>query len=181
MAGKNSGALQITLPSDREILMTRLFDAPPNLVFDAYTRPEHVVRWWACGDGYTMPVCEIDLRVGGAYRFVMRSPDGTEFPIKGVYREIAAPERLVHTHIYDVVPYSSEETVITMTFENRAGKTFYTSHSVYQTPQARDGHLESGMEAGLPPTMDRLEQVARSLIVPLGTDARDARQPERRP
>src|SRR5262245_66348416 len=108
MPRKGSGKLEVTLPSDKEILLKRVFDAPRHLVFEAMSKPEHVRRWWCCGEGFSMPVCEIDLRVGGKYRYVMRSPEGSEFAFNGVYREIAAPGRVVHTEIFE--PYPDEVT-----------------------------------------------------------------------
>src|SRR5690606_5079811 len=93
--------LTLTLPSEREILLTRAFAAPRRLVFAAWTQPEHVVRWWGGCRAMTMPVCEIDLRVGGQFRYLLRMPDGSEFPFKGEYREVVAPEKLVHTQIFD--------------------------------------------------------------------------------
>src|SRR2546428_12352194 len=97
----SSGALKVTAQSDREIVMTRVFDAPRNLVFDAYTKPDLLKRWLGVFGGYSMPVCEVDLRVGGTYRFVWRGPDGAEMEVRGVYREVVRPERLRHTQKVD--------------------------------------------------------------------------------
>ena len=104
----SSGALKVTAQSDREIVMTRVFDAPRNLVFDAYTKPELLRRWLGILGGYSMPVCEVDLRVGGTYRFVWRGPDGAEMGVRGVYREVVRPERLVHTERFDEAWYPGE-------------------------------------------------------------------------
>jgi len=104
----SSGALKVTAQSDREIVMTRVFDAPRNLVFDAYTKPELLRRWLGILGGYSMPVCEVDLRVGGTYRFVWRGPDGAEMGVRGVYREVVRPERLVHTEKFDEAWYPGE-------------------------------------------------------------------------
>ena len=104
----SSGALKVTAQSDREIVMTRVFDAPRNLVFDAYTKPELLKRWLGVFGGYSMPVCEVDLRVGGTYRFVWRGPDGAEMGVRGVYREVVRPERLVHTERFDEAWYPGE-------------------------------------------------------------------------
>jgi uncharacterized protein YndB with AHSA1/START domain len=161
MAGKSSGALQVTLPSDKEILMERAFDAPRHLVFEAMNRPEYVRRWWCCFDGWTMPVCDIDFRVGGGYRYVMVGPDGSEVAFRGVYREIDAPARVVHTEIFE--PFPDEETVCTVTLDERDGKTFYRCHILHKTTAGRDGHIASGMESGAGIALDRLEEVARSL------------------
>lgn len=148
----------ITLPSDREILITREFDAPRALVFEVFSRPEHLVKWWGCFNA-TVPVCEIDLRPGGAYRFVMRMPDGSEHPFIGVHREVVPPERLVYTQIYDVAPFNQAEAVITATFTEKDGKTLLTSHSVYSSPEARDGHLQSGMETGMNDAYGRIDDL----------------------
>jgi uncharacterized protein YndB with AHSA1/START domain len=162
MPGKNSGKLEVTLPSDKEILMKRVFDAPRHLVFEAMTRPEYVRRWWGClGDGFSMPVCEIDFRVGGTYRYVSRGPDGSEAGFHGVYREIVPPERVVHTEIFD--PYPEEVTVCTMTLEERGGKTHYQCLVVHTTKEGRDAHIGSGMEFGAGISLDRLEEIAQGL------------------
>lgn len=161
MAAKSSGALEVTLPSDKEILMKRVFDAPRRLVFEAMTKPEYVRRWWVCLDGYTMPVCEIDFRVGGRYRYVSRGPDGSEFGFNGVYREIVAPTKIVHTEIFE--PFPTEETLCTVTLEERGDKTEYTCHVLHKTKEGRDGHIASGMESGANLALDRLELVAREL------------------
>lgn len=155
-----SGKLEVTLPSDKEILLKRLFDAPRHLVFEAMTKAEHVRRWW-CMEGCTMTVCDIDLRVGGAYRYVMTTPDGNVVAFRGVYREIAAPERIVHTEIFE--PYPEEVTVCTVTLVESAGKTQYTCHVLHKTTEGRDAHVNSGMQVGADIACDALEQIARSL------------------
>src|SRR5690349_11338602 len=99
MVGKSSGKLKVTLPSDKEILLSREFDAPRHLVFETMTKPEYVSRWWCCMDGYRMTVCDIDLRVGGKWRFAMVGPGGNEVAFRGEYREIVVPERIVQTEI----------------------------------------------------------------------------------
>ncbi len=161
MAGKSSGKLQVTLPSDKEILLSRVFDAPRHLVWEVMTKPEHVRRWWCCMDGFTMTVCDIDLRVGGKYRYVMVGPDGNEVGFRGEYREITAPERVVHTEIFE--PFPDSPALVTMTLEERDGKTYYQSLVVHDTTEARDMHVSSGMEVGANMALDRLEEVARSL------------------
>ncbi len=161
MAGKSSGKLQVTLPSDKEILLSRVFDAPRHLVFEAMTKPEHVRRWWCCMEGFTMPICEIDLRVGGGYRFVMLGPDGNEVGFHGEYREIVRPERIVHTEVFE--PFPDSPALVTMTLEEREGKTYYQARVVHQTKEARDMHIESGMEHGANLAFDRLEEIARAL------------------
>src|SRR5690606_13837593 len=105
---KQPGTLKITAQGEREIVMTRVFEAPRHLVFDAFTKPELLKRWLLGPDGWTMPVCEVDLRVGGAYRFVWRGRDGTEMGVRGVYREVVPPERIVHTETFDQAWYPGE-------------------------------------------------------------------------
>jgi uncharacterized protein YndB with AHSA1/START domain len=172
MAERNSGALQVTLPSDKEILMQRVFDAPRHLVFEAMTKPEHVRVWWCCMPSFTMPVCEIDLRVGGRYRYVSRGPDGSEFGFHGVYREIVAPRRIVHTEIFE--PYPDEETLCTVTLDERDGKTFYACHVLHKTTEGRDAHVASGMESGAGIALDRVEEIAQALAA-AETSQADAR------
>jgi uncharacterized protein YndB with AHSA1/START domain len=161
MAQRSSGKLKVTLPSDKEILLSRVFDAPRHLVFEVMTKAEHVRRWWCCMDGFTMPVCEIDLRVGGKYRYVMVGPDGNEVGFRGEYLEIVAPERIVHTEIFE--PYPDSPAQVTMTLEERDGKTYYQARVVHDTKEARDMHVASGMEVGANIALDRLEELARSL------------------
>jgi uncharacterized protein YndB with AHSA1/START domain len=160
MLGKGSGKLRVTLPSDKEILLSRVFDAPRRLVFEVMTKPEHVRRWW-CMDGCTMTVCDIDLRVGGGYRYVMITPDGQEVGFHGEYREIVAPERIVHTEIFE--PFPDSPALVTMTLEERDGKTHYQTLVVHTTQQARDMHVNSGMEQGADIALDRIEQIATTL------------------
>jgi uncharacterized protein YndB with AHSA1/START domain len=157
----NSGTYQTSTPSDREIVLTRLFDAPRHLVFDAMTKPEHVKRWWGClDDRYSVPICEIDLRPGGSWRFVGRSPQG-EYTFYGVYREIARPDRLVFTEIY--APYPDVESVVTTVFTEEAGKTRLTVTALYPSTDVRDTVLSSGMERGAGISYDRLEELVAEL------------------
>ena len=118
---KSSGALKVSAQSDRDIVMTRVFDAPRSLVFDAYTKPELLKRWLGVFGGYSMPVCEVDLRVGGKYRFVWRGPDGAEMGVRGVYREVVRPERLVHTEKFDEAWYPGES-LIRPCWSNKAAR-----------------------------------------------------------
>jgi uncharacterized protein YndB with AHSA1/START domain len=155
-------ALTVTLPSDREIVLTRVFDAPRRLVFEAVSRPEHVVRWWG-PRGSSLTVCEMDVRPGGAWRFVLRGPDGQDHPFKGVYREIAPPERVVSTFIYDVEFIRDFESLETMTLAEQDGKTTLTVVVLHQTKEARDGHLQSGMEGGAGETYDRLAELLATM------------------
>ena len=140
----NTDTFTVSTPSDREIVLTRLFDAPRRLVFDAMTRPEHVRQWWGrLDDRYSVTVCEIDLRPGGAWRFVGRGPQG-EFAFHGIYREIAAPDRMVHTEIYD--PFPDAESVVTSVFSEERGKTRLTMTALYPTLAVRDSVIKSGMD-----------------------------------
>jgi uncharacterized protein YndB with AHSA1/START domain len=161
MTPRGSGKLRVTLPSDKEIVLERVFEAPRDLVFAAMTRPEYVRRWWCCMEGFTMPICEIDLRVGGSYRYVMIAPDGSEVGFRGVYREIVAPERIVHTEIFE--PFPEEETVCTLTLAEDNGRTLYRCRVVHATTAGRDAHIASGMEGGANVAFDRLEEVARGI------------------
>jgi uncharacterized protein YndB with AHSA1/START domain len=158
-----TGALEITTPSDREIVMTRTFDAPRTLVYDAFTKPEHVRRWLLGPPGWTMTVCDMDLRVGGAYRWVWRrDDDGSTMGMGGVYREVVAPERIVSTEKFDEAWYPGEA-VGTVVFTEKGGKTTITQTLLYQTREARDGVLKSRMEKGVEASYDRLEGVLASL------------------
>lgn len=160
---KPAGALQITTPTDRDIVMTRAFDAPRRLVYDALTKPELVRRWLLGPDGWTMPVCEIDLRVGGAYRYVWHRPrDNKDMGMGGVFREIVAPERIVATERFDDAWYPGEALNITVLAE-QGGKTLLTQTSRFESREARDTALKSGMETGVETSYDRLEEVLASL------------------
>jgi uncharacterized protein YndB with AHSA1/START domain len=161
MAARGSGKLRVTLPSDKEILLSRVFDAPRRLVFEAMTKPEHVRSWWCCMEGFTMPVCEIDLRVGGRYRYVMLDPGGNEIAFHGEYREVVAPERIVHTEVFE--PYDDSPALVTVTLEEHDGRTHYQARVLHTTKEARDMHIASGMEEGTDLAFDRLEGIARSL------------------
>jgi uncharacterized protein YndB with AHSA1/START domain len=158
----NSGSFKLTTPSDREIRLTRLFDAPRNLVFEAMTRPEHITKWWGClGEGYSVPECEVDLRPGGKWRFVNRTPQGESVVFYGVYREIAPPERLVYTEIFE--QYPDAESVVTVVLTEEKGKTRITTTALYPSPEVRDIVVKSGMESGAAISYDRLEEVAARL------------------
>jgi uncharacterized protein YndB with AHSA1/START domain len=155
-------ALKITTPSDLEIAMTRMFDAPRHLVFDAMTQPQHVGRWFGC-DAFTLPICEIDLRVGGGYRFVMRTPDGSESTLQGVYREIVRPERVVFVEQILMPGFTSPEYQVTSTFDEIGGGTRLTTTILHKSKQDRDGHLNSGIENGVAPAYDRLAEVVAAM------------------
>ncbi|MBA2425301.1 MAG: SRPBCC family protein [Actinobacteria bacterium] len=156
----SSHTLTVTTPSDREIVMTRTFDAPRGLVWEALSKPEHMREWWG-PRGFTMPVCEIDLRVGGAYRFVQKGPDGAEYGFRGEYREIVPPERIGWTFEFEGMPGSIS--VDTMTLTEEDGKTTITSTSVFDSVEQRDGMLQSGMETGAAETYDRLAELLEKM------------------
>jgi uncharacterized protein YndB with AHSA1/START domain len=157
----NSDTFKVTTPSDNEIRMTRLFDAPRNLVFDVMTRPEHVRQWWGrLGEGYSVPVCEIDLRVGGKWRFVNRHPRG-EAAFHGEYQEITPPSRLVFTEIFEEFP--DAVSVVTTEFTDEAGRTRMTATVRYPSLEVRDMVLASGMDRGAGISYDRLEDLVAEL------------------
>ena len=157
----NSDTFKVTTPSDREIRLTRVFDAPRHLVFEAMTKPEHVKQWWGqLGEGYSVPVCEIDLRPGGRWRFVNRHPKGMAV-FYGVYREIDAPERLVFTEIYE--PFPDIESVVTAMFTDENGKTRLTVSALYSSMDVRDMVIKTGMAKGAAASYDRLENLVREL------------------
>lgn len=158
---KNTGNLKVTTPGDREIAMTRVFDAPRRLVFDAYTKPELVKRWLLGPPGWTMPVCEIDLRVGGSYRYVWHGQDGTEMGMRGIYREIVPAERIVCTESFDD-PWYEGEAVGTSVFVELGGKTTLTTTVLYASKEIRDAVLKSPMEQGVAASYDRLAELLAS-------------------
>src|ERR1700676_1923333 len=157
----NSESFKVTTPSDCEIQLTRLFNAPRRLVFEAMTKPEHVKQWWGrLGEGYSVPVCEIDLRLGGAWRFVNRHPKG-EVAFYGEYREITPPSRLVFTEIFEQFPESVS--VVTADFTEEDGKTRLTVTVLYPSLQVRDMVIASGMAKGAGTSYDRLEELVVGL------------------
>jgi uncharacterized protein YndB with AHSA1/START domain len=163
---KSIGNLKLTTQGDREIVMTRAFDAPRRLIFDAFTKPELVKQWLLGPPGWTMPVCEIDLRVGGVYRYVWRrDTDGSEMGMGGVYREIVAPERLVATEKFDQ-PWYPGEAVGTTVLVEQGGKTTITQTVLYQSREARDAVLKSGMEKGVAASYDQLAELLATLGSP---------------
>jgi uncharacterized protein YndB with AHSA1/START domain len=158
-----SRSATVTLPSDTEILITREFDAPKTLVYKAYTTPELVRRWWHANRG-EVTVADIDLRVGGSWRYAARTTDGQEFGFHGEYREIVPNERLVSTEVYEGVPdYPGEGTLNTATFSEVDGRTTLTILVQAPSKDIRDAIIESGMEDGLQDALDLLEQTASSL------------------
>jgi uncharacterized protein YndB with AHSA1/START domain len=166
--------LEVTLPSDTEVVMTRAFEAPRELVFDALTRPEHLVRWFGQPPrraqnpllaGWSMPGCEVDLRVGGRWRYVLRGPEGMEMVIRGVFQEITPPERIVTTEEFEGDEYEvmGAGTLNTMTLRERDGLTTLTITSVYKSREARDKAVATGMEQGAAEGFDRLAELLQEL------------------
>jgi uncharacterized protein YndB with AHSA1/START domain len=163
MAVTSSGTATVTLPTDTQILITREFDAPKHLVYRAWTTPELVKRWWHANRG-EVTLAEIDLRVGGMWRYVSRSADGFEVGFHGQYREIVPNERLVTTKVYEGIPDADEHAALdTLTLTESDGRTTLTVLVEHPTKEGRDAHINSGMEAGMQDAMDLLEEVAVSL------------------
>jgi uncharacterized protein YndB with AHSA1/START domain len=158
----NAGTMKVTTPTDREIAMTRVFDAPRSLVFDALTKPELLRRWFFGPPGWSLAVSEIDLRVGGAYRFVWRGPDGTEMGMGGVYREIVPPERFAGTEKFDV-PWYPGEALGTHVLVEQGGKTTLTLTVRYESREARDAVLKTPWEQGVAAGYDRLAELLAAL------------------
>jgi len=152
---KNTGTLKVATPTEREIVLTRIFDAPRKLVFEGLTKPELLKRWFG-PRGWSLAVCEVDLRVGGKWRFMLRGPDGREMGMSGVYREIAPPDRMVNSEAFDDYPGSS---VVTTVLVEEGGKTTMTVTALYESQEIRDAVIKSGMEHGAAETYDRLAEV----------------------
>lgn len=160
MTTRMIGNMTLATPSDREIHMSRVFDAPRALVFDAFTQPELVKRWLGVHNGWTLPVCEIDLKVGGSYRYLWQSPDGMKMGMRGVYREIVPAERIVATEKFDESWYPGEA-VGTTTFVESAGKTTLTMAVMYESKEARDAVLKTPMEQGVAAGLETLAHVLK--------------------
>jgi len=158
----STATLEVTTPSELEIAMTRVFDAPRNLVFDAWTKPELLKRWLGVRNGWSLDVCEVDLKVGGAYRYVWRGPDGAEMGMGGVYREIVTPELLVATERFDN-PWYDGEALDTIVLVEEGGKTRATTTVLYESREIRDAVLASGMSTGVGESYDVLEDVLTSI------------------
>lgn len=154
----NTGALKLTLSGDREIVFTRSFNAPRQMVWDAMTKPELLKRWLFGPPGWTMTVCEMDLRVGGKYRWVWRGPDGNEMGMGGVHKEIVPPEKIVNSQLFDQ-DWTGGEAVGTLVLTEKNGVTLLTNTVRYNTPEAREAVLKTPMEQGMAMGYDRLEQL----------------------
>ena len=159
---KPKNKLEVDVASEKDIVLTRYFNAPRELVWEAHTKPEHVRRWFGLR-GSTLPVCEINLKVGGAYRFVLREQDGSEMPIKGTYHEITRPERLVYTEIFEQYETPGDPPLVTLVLEDAGGRTKLTSTTRYDSKETRDAVVNYGMEAGAAVTYDRLEELLAEL------------------
>jgi uncharacterized protein YndB with AHSA1/START domain len=155
---QNTGNLTVTTPSEREILFTRVLNAPRKTVWDAWTKPELLKRWLHGPDDWTLAVCDVDVRAGGALRWEWRGPKGERMAFSGVYREVTPPERIVHTEIFDE-DWTGGETLVTIVLTERAGKTTVAMTVLYSSTQARDGALKSGMEQGMASAYDRVEEM----------------------
>lgn len=155
-----TGTAELTLPSDKEILFTREFDAPRELVYRAYTTPELIKRWWGGSHG-KVTVAEVDLRVGGSWRYVLIADEGTEVAFHGEFREIVTNERIVNTEVYEAMPEG--EALVTVTFAEQDGRTTMEMLTDMGSKEARDGLLESGMESGLQEGLDLIERIAIEL------------------
>ena len=152
--------LIVTTPTDREIVMTRVFDAPRELVFKAYTDPELIPRWWGPRDLETI-VDRMDFRVGGTWRYINRDKDGNEYAFNGEYREIDPPSRLVSTFEFEGMP--GHVVLDTLTLDEQDGKTTLTTVSLFQSAEDRDGMIETGMEEGAGQSMDRLAELLNEM------------------
>jgi uncharacterized protein YndB with AHSA1/START domain len=157
---KNTGTLKVTTPTDREIIMTRVFNAPRRMVFDAFTKPELLKRWFG-PRGWTLVDCQVDLQVGGGFRFVLRGPDGRELGMRGVYREIMPPERSVHMESFDDYPGESQVTGVYIEHE---GRTTLVVTVLYPSREIRDIVIKSGMEHGAAESYDKLAELLVSTL-----------------
>jgi uncharacterized protein YndB with AHSA1/START domain len=159
-ATRSTGSTTFTTPSDTELVMTRVVEAPRSLVWEVYTVPEHVQQWMLGPPGWTMPVCEIDLRPGGAFRYVWRREDGDEMEISGAYAEIAPPERIVSSESWGG---DWPETTNTLVLTEESGRTTITTTVSYPSKEARDAALATGMKDGVSTTFDSLAEYLATL------------------
>ena len=158
-----TSALQITTPTDREVVITRVVDAPRGMVFDAFTKPDLVRRWMLGPPGSTMPVCEIDLRVGGKYRYVWENADGQRMAMGGTFTEIVRPSRMVATQVFDE-DWTGGETLVTTEIVEKNGKTTITTMVRYGSREARDAALQTGMAEGMEAGYQRLEELLKQEV-----------------
>ena len=156
----NKTALKVTTPSDREAVITRVVDAPRGMVFDAHTKPELVRRWLSGLPGWTLPVCEIDLRVGGKYRYEWRGPNGESMGMGGTFTEIVRPSRIVATQLFDQ-DWTGGETIVSYDFVEKHGKSTITTTVRYSSREARDAALQTGMASGMEMGYERLDELLK--------------------
>jgi uncharacterized protein YndB with AHSA1/START domain len=156
-----TGITTYATPSDREVVITRVVSAPRRVVFEAFTNTRHVPNWLIGPDGWTMPVCEIDLRPGGTWRYVYRKNDGSEMTMQGSYREVVPPERLVSTESWGP---EWPETVNTMVLTEAGGLTTITIAVLYPSKEARDAALKTGMKTGMDQSFARLDNMLEALV-----------------
>lgn len=157
---KNTGTLKVTLPSDREVMLTRVFDAPRHLVFEAFFNPELLKRWFG-PRGWSLSVCDVDFKIGGKWRYILTGPNGHSMGMSGEYREIDAPSRTVHTERFDDYPGESQ---VTSTWVEQNGKTTLTAIVLAESKQIRDAVIQSGMEHGAAETYDKLAELLASQL-----------------
>jgi len=157
-----TGTMQLSTPTDREIVVTRTFNAPRTLVFDAFTKPELLKRWLFGPGGWALEVCEVDLRVGGTYRYVWRNSKGVEMGMGGIHREVVPPERIVATQLFDQ-DWTGGEAVGTLVFTEHEGRTTITNTLLYSSREVRDAVLKTPMDKGMGAGYDRLEAMLPSL------------------
>jgi uncharacterized protein YndB with AHSA1/START domain len=155
-----TAALRVTTPTDREVVITREFDASRGMVFDAHTKPDLVQRWLLGPPGWTMPVCEIDLRVGGKYRYVWQNADGRKMGVGGTFTEIARPSRIVITQLFDE-DWTGGETIVITEFVETKGKTRLTTTIRYVSREVRDAALKTGMTKGMEAGYERLDDLLK--------------------
>jgi uncharacterized protein YndB with AHSA1/START domain len=166
---KNKGTLVVTLPNDCEIVLTRVFRAPRALVYDAFSKPEILKKWFG-PRGWVLVGCEVDARVGGGFRFVLRGPEGHELGIRGVYRELSPPERSIHSESFDGFP---GESIVTAVFNESGGTTTMVATILYPSKEVRDAAIQSGMEHGAAESYDKLEETLSTVGVPVASGGRD--------
>jgi uncharacterized protein YndB with AHSA1/START domain len=156
-----TAALKVTTPTDREVVITREFDAPRGMLFDAHTKPDLVQRWLLGPPGWTMPVCEIDLRVGGKYRYVWENADGHKMGVGGTFTEIVRPSRIVITQLFDE-DWTGGETIVITEFDEKSGKTTLTTTVRYASREVRDAALKTGMTRGMEAGYERLDELLQA-------------------
>ena len=159
----NKTALKVTTPSDLEVVITRVVDAPRGMVFDAHTKPELVRRWLNGLPGWTFPVCEIDLRVGGKYRYEWRGPEGESMGMGGTFTEVVRPSRIVATQLFDQ-DWTGGETIVSTDIVEKNGKSTITTTVRYASREARDAALQTGMSAGMEMSYERLDTLLKETV-----------------